>query len=55
MAEINNSSNVCDNYRSCDRLAANTLMEVLEFCNGAHIYLNQYNVARGKQCVWDMI
>jgi len=39
-------------YRSSGRLAANTLIEVLEFCNGAQINLDQYDVSRGKQ---DMI
>ena len=29
-------------------MAANTLIEVLVLCNGAQIYLDQYDVTRGK-------
>ena len=49
---IINSSNACQIYQSCGRLAANILIEVLELCNGAQIYLDKYNVTRRKQ---DMI
>ena len=45
-------NNVCEIYWFCGRLAANTLIEVQEFCNGTQIYLDQYDVTGGKQ---DMI